>query len=1110
MVLTRRALSRFFNYPCRMPNILTFSPGPRSTALPDGHVHLNTARLHGQEGPAMPREPSGNPLLATHLPAVTIALALLPLYCIFLNLFARRKKRITKSEAALHKRISELEALLAQAQAQTQAATTPNATPGQAPTQSPDFYRLLVDNAGSPVYCASPGQGFRLVYVNGAACEHFGLPVEKLLSMSVHEWYPSFAPEDFDGFLTQMREKKRNVFQTHHRHASGLMIPVEVSATLLGHQGTEYVVGSIKDLAETKKAEEARQKSERILQAILQTEPGCVKLLDANHRVLSMNQAGLAMIEADAFQQVVGRSVLPLVMPAYREAFTALSRRIFGGEGGKLLFQIQGLRGTRRWLETSAVPIRDESGGIVSLLGISRDVTTQREGQQQLGQLQQQLEGIVQSAMDAIITVDKYHQVALFNAAAEALFGYSKDQIRGAPLGRLFPQLVRSGQGFLTGPSPEASRKQLAGGTVRTTFGRRRTGEVFPVEASTSAVGVGETAYYTLIVREVTEREQFLQKLEAEKQRFELALRGGNLGMWDWDIPTGKLIGNDRLREMTGYAEPEFAVHMQDWFALIHPEDLPLVTGTMQDHLEARREFYQAEYRIRHQSGKWKWVLACGQVLEWAENGQPLRAVGTLMDITARREAEQQNRYQAQLLELIDVGIISLRTDRVVRSWSKGAEAIFGVAAADALGKRLSHVLRIQPARKVGGLPVFEEARQAHAWKGEVIMSTASGKVHSVFLTFSRFSDVAGDEGYVLVCEHLNAIRGVQRQLLEKQAFIVSTVENSTEAIFTLNAAHELTYFNATAGRLYEQLVNTQLQMGLNVYAIASPEGQAQLVDNWAKAMQGEARQYDYPFRNGGGDELIFAVSVNPVYGVDGTVNGITYIARNVTEKRRQSRQLQQMQQQILEQKMKEQWVHATALLEGQELERKRLGRDLHDGLGQMLNVLKLHLSQEAASPRSLTMLDEIIGEVVQLNNNLMPLVLQDFGLEAGIRQLIAQYQRVSAGDIYFYSDLEARRFDPGFETGVYRVVQEAIGNAVKHARAGQVSVQLTHNQRTLLVMVEDDGQGFDPAAAGQGPRKSYGLLNMKFRVQSLGGTLLLDSRPGRGSTINVELPLAH
>jgi hypothetical protein len=243
---------------------------------------------------------------------------------------------------------------------------------------------------------------------------------------------------------------------------------------------------------------------------------------------------------------------------------------------------------------------------------------------------------------------------------------------------------------------------------------------------------------------------------------------------------------------------------------------------------------------------------------------------------------------------------------------------------------------------------------------------------------------------------------------------------------------------------------------------------------------------------------------------VDGAVNGITYIARNVTQKRKQAGQLQQMQQQILEQKMKEQWVHATALLEGQELERKRLGRDLHDGLGQLLNVLKLHLGQEAASPRSLKMLDEIIGEVVQLNNSLMPLVLQDFGLEAGLRQLIGQYQLVSAGDIYFYSDLEARRFDPGFEMGVYRVVQEAIGNAVKHARAGQVSVQLTHNQRTLLVMVEDDGQGFDPKAAGQGPRKSYGLLNMKFRVESLGGTLLLDSQPGRGCTINIELPLKH
>ncbi len=128
-----------------------------------------------------------------------------------------------------------------------------------------------------------------------------------------------------------------------------------------------------------RKAEEALQKSERFLQAIIETEPECVKLLARDGAVLKMNRAGLAMIEADSFDQVEGRPISALISQDHRQAFERLNEEVFQGRSGALEFEVTGLKGKRLWLETHAVPLFDEKGEIIAALGITRDITTQKQ-----------------------------------------------------------------------------------------------------------------------------------------------------------------------------------------------------------------------------------------------------------------------------------------------------------------------------------------------------------------------------------------------------------------------------------------------------------------------------------------------------------------------------------------------------------------------------------------------------------------------------------------------------------------------------------------------------------------------------------------------------------
>lgn len=126
-------------------------------------------------------------------------------------------------------------------------------------------------------------------------------------------------------------------------------------------------------------AEQALAASERRLRTIFEAETECVKLLGPDCTILEVNPAGLRMIEADSLDQVRGRSVLDYVLPDHRAAYAELCERVLRGESGALEHEIQGFKGTRRWIETRAVPLRDEAVQALSVLAIARDITERRQ-----------------------------------------------------------------------------------------------------------------------------------------------------------------------------------------------------------------------------------------------------------------------------------------------------------------------------------------------------------------------------------------------------------------------------------------------------------------------------------------------------------------------------------------------------------------------------------------------------------------------------------------------------------------------------------------------------------------------------------------------------------
>ncbi|MBU2641163.1 MAG: EAL domain-containing protein [Gammaproteobacteria bacterium] len=138
------------------------------------------------------------------------------------------------------------------------------------------------------------------------------------------------------------------------------------------------MIGTHTDISERKAVETALADSRLRLQTIIEAEPECVKQLAADGTLLQMNRAGLDMIEADSADQVIGHKVTGIITPASRKDFMALTQRVFAGGRGTLAFEIVGLKGSRRWLETHAVPLRDTQGKITALLSVTRDITERK------------------------------------------------------------------------------------------------------------------------------------------------------------------------------------------------------------------------------------------------------------------------------------------------------------------------------------------------------------------------------------------------------------------------------------------------------------------------------------------------------------------------------------------------------------------------------------------------------------------------------------------------------------------------------------------------------------------------------------------------------------
>jgi PAS domain S-box-containing protein len=247
---------------------------------------------------------------------------------------------------------------------------------------------------------------------------------------------------------------------------------------------------------------------------------------------------------------------------------------------------------------------------------------------------------VAEAARVAIVTTDAHGRFTYANAAAERMLGTPREQLLGvsSTLYVTPAERTRFGEGlsrFLAG------KGRIAAGEPVTFTGRRQSGEEFPAEISLSWFDGADGRYVTGVVVDLSDRLRAEAAARAAEERWKVALESTDDGVWDWDVGTNTLHGSRRLFEMLGYDGQTGSVSGARWRALVHPDDLERFARDLDAHMRGGSVRYVSEYRVRCQDDSHRWVLARGRITTREPDGRPARVVGTISDITERRQAEE-------------------------------------------------------------------------------------------------------------------------------------------------------------------------------------------------------------------------------------------------------------------------------------------------------------------------------------------------------------------------------------------------------------------------------------------------------------------------------------
>lgn len=484
--------------------------------------------------------------------------------------------------------------------------------------------------------------------------------------------------------------------------------------------------------------------------------------------------------------------------------------------------------------------------------------------------------------------------------------------------------------------------------------------------------------------------------------------------------------------------------------------------------------------------------------------------------------------------------VISTASTGTITSFNHVAEELLKVRAEEVVGKLVPVIVQdgadgsrrslmlssVSPGRSTAGfraiVAAVEVGRPCEAeW---AYVDGAAGRI-PLFLSISAVPNELGEiAGYVLVAQDMRERRRAQ-ELLQRQAELLDL---ANDAILVRDLDHDrIIYWNDGAVRLYGW--SSQEALGAYIHEflktvfprpLAEIKQELLLKGFWTGELVHTTRD---------GAKIIVSSRWTLLRDSHGVPNKSLELNTDITEQKRVEEALKAAHEE-LEQRVADRTaalsdanerlrILSRRLMEIQELERRAIARDLHDEIGQALTAIRLNLRElrelavgldaEKQFADSLEILDQVLRHVRSLALDLRPSLLDELGLVPALRWYVGRQADRAGWEVEFCADGVTTRPPPDVEIACFRVAQEALTNAARHAEAKKVEVRLEMNQQGLTLIVRDDGKGFDPLVIRSGALAgtSIGLSGMEERVKLAGGQIMIQSAAAMGTEIRASFP---
>lgn len=917
---------------------------------------------------------------------------------------------------------------------------------------------------------------------------------------------------------------ERRVFES-------LIAPVVVDECVVG------IVGVGMDITERKQMENILRESRQSLaeaQRIAHVGSWEMNLVgnvltwsDEIYRIFEVDPQGFGA-SYEAFMEAVHPDDRDMVDSTYKEALE--KREPFEIEHRLLLPD-----GRVKYVHERSETVYGNDGKALRSIGTVQDITELKLAEQQLKRALAFTDQLINAIPDPVFVKDREHRWLRLNDAFCEFIGKQREVLIGKSDYDFFPkeeadEFWEKDELVFSSGLENVNEEAFTDSEGITHSIQTKKVSIVDIDGNNILVGV---------IRDITERKQLEETLAARESELR-ALAESSPGMMGsfYQRPDGTVClpyTSPNIYELFGVRSEEVVRDAAPLMGLNHPDDAQRVRDTIAESARTLTPWH-CEFRILHPVKGERWM-------EGHTNPQPHPDGGTiwygyLHDVTERKQIDQRLKEALEFSEGVINAIPDLlfeldRDGRCLNVWTHRPE-LLAAQREMLLGQTVVDMLAPEAAAAVM-IALHEAENNGVSFGKSICIELPEGRRWFELSVSRRPGSEAGDVRFLVLSRDVTARKQAEDEVRELNVRLEQRVQDRTARLEKMN--RELSESEHRFRTLAENSPSLIVRYGLDCRRIyvnpayieetgvdadsalkTAPDAQ------WAAGMSVQAREYGAALERvmvtgkpaemyitwrhvKTGKATDYAVQMIAERGPDGRVTGALMLAHNITELKRVEQNLEESRRQLRELAARQE--------SAREDERKHIARELHDDLGQYLTALRLKTSAlelefGAKNPvlgeklkRMLGLVDDTKLVVRNLSQMLRPAAL-DMGIASALEWLADEFERHSGIPCELQIP-ERLSLDENSATVVFRTVQEALTNIVKHAGAGEVFVSLQQQDGAYVLEVRDDGVGFDPALRKDA---SFGLVGMRERALMLGGELAISSAPGQGTCITLHIPI--